>query len=159
MRKRKPLGAQEPRHHWRVRCWSSPLRDIFLHCNLAYDKRRRFLVAGFLSLLALCLAFGFVAFIVLEAFDSDLDLWPFGAEDFTLAPHDSPATAGQSVEAFSAVNPGHRFIVSAGAHLVVGHRARSTLPTDSLPDFIALSVAEPREPLLNAVPALGHFFC
>ncbi len=159
MWQRKPVGAQELQHHWLVRSRPRPLRNILLHCILARDKRSRFLIAGFLWLLAVCLASGFAALIVLEAFDSDTDLWPRGAEDFALGPHDSPATAGRSVGVFSALNLMYCSIVSAGAHLVVGHRARSTLPAESSLVSISVNLAEPWGSSLTAAPVLGHFFC
>ncbi len=47
----------------------------------------KFPVAKLLTLLAACLGAAFAASTVLEAFDNDLDLWPFGAEDLTTAQH------------------------------------------------------------------------
>lgn len=157
MCQRKSFNARGPRRQWPLRSSSSPPRSKFLRCNVASDKQSGFLIAGFLSILAVCLASGFVAVIVIEAFDSDTDLWPLGAEDFTLAPHDSPVVGGRSVGVFPALSLMHRFIDSAGAHLVVGHRARSTLPADNISVSISVNLAEPWGPSLYAAPALGHF--
>jgi hypothetical protein len=107
------------------------------------DQRRRFLVAGFLTLLAACLTVGLLAFIVLEAFNGDLDLWPFGTENFTIAPTDQPVTGGQLVGAFSALNAIQCFVITAGVLLVLRHRARSALATDSPCISVAFNVAEP----------------
>jgi hypothetical protein len=115
-------------------------------------------VAKVLTLLAACLGAVFAASVVLEAFDGDLDLCPFGAEDFTVEPHADLAIGSQPFSVFFALNPTLYFVVTAGAHLVVRYRARSALATDSPTIFIVFNMAEARWQGLNLAPALGHFF-
>lgn len=136
-----------------------PLRSIPLHLYIAKNQGRRFLITKCLVIVAACLATALVAFIVLEAFDSDLDLWPSGSENFTLAAQDPPVTGGAPVGGFVALNVMQCFVITAGAHLVLRHRARSALATDSPILFSPLNMAEPRVPFFSAAPALGHFFC
>jgi hypothetical protein len=122
-------------------------------------RGNRFPVIEFLTILAACLWAVFVVSIVLEAFDDDLDLWPFGSEDSTLAPQDPPPTGGQCVGPFSASNGAIQcFVMTAGAHLVVGHRARSALATDYPTASRAFNMAEPWVQDPKAAPLLGHLF-
>ncbi len=122
-------------------------------------RGNKFSVIELLPVLAACLGAIFVASIVLEAFDDDLDLWPFGFEDFTLAPQDPPPTGGQCVGALSASNDAIQCLVmSAGAHLVLGHRARSALATDYSTSSPAFNMVEPWVQDLKAAPVLGHLF-
>ncbi len=126
--------------------------------KVAKRQGNKFPVTKFLAILAACLGSVFVASIVLEAFDNDLDLWPFGAENFTVAAQDQPATSGQPFSVSFALNPLLWFVVTAGAHLVIRHRARSALATDSPSIFVVSTMAEPRWQGLNPAPALGHLF-
>jgi hypothetical protein len=115
-------------------------------------------VAKRLSILAVCLGAVLVVSLVLEAFDDDLDLWPFGSQDFTLAPQGPPITACQAVGSSAGSTAAVRCLVTAGAHLVLGHRARSALPTDRSPRSSMMNMAEPWAQNLKAAPVLGHLF-
>ena len=156
MSKSRLFGTQDNRVFALIRVCSSGLRSNPQHCNVSMDQGRRFLIAGLLSVLALCLASGLLAFIVVEAFDSDLDLWPFGSENFTVAAQYSPVTGGEPIGALTALSVIECFVITAGAHLVLRYRARSALPTDSPILFSPLNVAELRVPSPNAAPVLGH---
>lgn len=158
MRQPGPLGAQRS---WRLQTNFSPpfdLRNIPHHLNALMGQERRFLAFRFLGIAAACLAIAFVASIMIEAFDADLDLWPDGAGDFTLAAADSLGPGSQSAGARAVLNAIPCFVISAGAHLVLRHRARSALATDRPSIFPSFSMAEPREPIASAFPTLGHFF-
>jgi hypothetical protein len=137
---------------------STSLRTLPRHLTVAKHQGRRFLIAKFLGIGAVCLAAVLTAGIALEAFDDDLDLWPFGAEDCTVAPHGQPVTDGQTVGPPVGLPAGHCFVNAAGAHLVLRHRARSALAANRPFNFPPFSMAEPRE--LSPTPALGlgHFF-
>ncbi len=115
-------------------------------------------MAKFFTILAACLGAVFVASIVLEAFDDDLDLWPFGSEDFTLGPQDPPSAGSQSVGPLAASNAAIQCLVmTAGAHLVLGHRARSALATDYPTPSAAFNMAEFWAQDLKAAP--GSAIC
>jgi hypothetical protein len=138
------LGLHKP---WGFTCMCSP----FVACSttptlrhVAKRQRNEFPVTKTLTLIAACLGAVFVSYIVLEALDRDLDLWPLGTEDFTFAPQDPPPTGGQFVGAHLALNAAIQcFVLTAGAHLVLGHRARSALATDSPSIFSMFTMAEP----------------
>ncbi len=104
----------------------------------------KFLVGGFLTLLAACLALGMVASIVLEAFDGDSDLWQFGAEDFIAAAHGESLTGSHVVGGLPAPSTILCMAMTAGAYLVLRHRARSALAIDSRLTSMAFTKAEPR---------------
>ncbi len=114
------------------------------HFRTARNQRRKPLVAGFITLLAGCLALGFVAFIVLEAFDSDPDLYAYGAEEFLSAPQDSLDASLQPARVFSALEAMRGSIMTAGACLILMYRARSALASDSLAISSVFDLAEPR---------------
>jgi hypothetical protein len=95
-------------------------------------------------------------YIVVEAFNGDLDLWPFGAEDFLGAAHDSPLISGQVARTFFALQVTRCFVMTAGAHLVLTHRARSDLPTDIPSSSLAFNMADPRLRNLSASLVLGR---
>jgi hypothetical protein len=128
--------------------------------------RRRFakpqetglLLAGCLAVLTACLAVGFVLCIVFEAFDRDLALWPPGTEDFHVASHALPLTDGQSVGVLASLDAVQCFVITAGAHLVRRHRARSSLVIAHPLVLLTLNVAEPRWSNLLDTLALGHAF-
>ncbi len=126
--------------------------------KVAKYRGNTFPVTKVLTILAACLGTVFVASIVLEAFNDDLDLWPFGAENFTVPAQDQLVTGGQPFSAFYALKPILWFVVTFGAHLVMRHRARSALATDRPSIFTGFNVAEPRWQGLNPAPALGHLF-
>ena len=126
--------------------------------NVAKHRANKFPVTKFLTIFAACLSAVFVSSIVFEAFDSDLGLWPFGAEDFTVALQDQLVTGSQPFSVFFALNAIQCLVMSAGAHLVLRHRPRSALATDSLSISFVFNVAEPWWQNLNAAPVLGHFF-
>jgi hypothetical protein len=130
--------------------------------NVPKKQGCRFLTARFLTVFAACLCTVLVAYIVLEALDDDLDLWPFGAENFTVAPHADlvigsqpfsvffPLNAiqclvigSQAFSVFFALNAVQCLVMTAGAHLVIGHRPRSALATDSLSISLVSNLAEP----------------
>jgi hypothetical protein len=117
------------------------LRSIL--CRIAKVQVRKFLLAGFLVLLPVCLTLGFVAFIVLETFGLDPDLRPFGTEDFEVDLQKLFAAGLPSVRVFSGLAAMHCFVAPAGAHLILRHRARSALATDNSTVPIASNVAEP----------------
>jgi hypothetical protein len=96
-----------------------------------------------LALLAACLGAVFISYIVLEALDGDLDLWPSGIDSFTIVPHADLVTGSQPFSVFFALNPTLCFVVTAGARMVSGHRARSALATDSPSIFTGFTMAEP----------------
>ncbi len=102
----------------------------------------KFLVAGSWALLAACLALGMVASIVLEAFDGDSDLWQFGAEDFEITAPGGFLTATQPIGGVSALNGVLCTLMTAGAYLVLRHRARSALPIYGPPTSVAFAKAE-----------------
>ena len=116
------------------------------------------LLTRFLTLFAACLGAAFAAPLVLEAFDGDLDLWPVGAEDFTLAPHADLGIGGQPFSTVFALSALQSFVMTAGAHLVVRHRARSALVTDSPIPLRAFPMAEPWVLDRKSTPVLGHLF-
>jgi hypothetical protein len=122
-------------------------------------RGNKFSVIELLPLLAACLGAIFVASIVLEAFDDDVDLWPVGSEDFTLAPQDTPPAGSQCVGALSTSNAAIQCsVMTAGAHLVLGHRARNTLATNYSTLSSTFHMAEPWVQDLKAAPVLGHLF-
>jgi hypothetical protein len=124
--------------------------------RIARRQGRRFLLARFLGIFALCLAVGFIAYIVLEAFDLDPDLWPFGTENFNVAFQAQPLTDGQAAGAFAALSALQRFVKTAGAHLVCRHRARSDIAALRPSIFIAFTVAERWWSYVMVTPVLGH---
>ena len=127
--------------------------------NAPTHRGNKFSVIDLLPLVAACLGAVFIASLVLEAFDDDLDLWPFGSEDLTLAPQDPPPAGGQCVGVLSASNAAiHCFVMTAGTHLVLGHRARSALATDYSTPSPPFNMAEPWVQDLKAAPVLGHLF-
>jgi hypothetical protein len=151
------LGVQETSRPKSLLFPSYILRNIPIRLTVAQGRGRRFLLIRLLVIGAACLAAVLVTGIVLEAFDSDLDLWPFGAEDFIVASPDAPVMGGQPAGSLAALNVVQGFVISAGTHLVLQHRARNALATDRPSFFSSYSMAEPREPHLDASLALGHF--
>jgi hypothetical protein len=158
MAQRGPSGVQNARGPLYVfwpyaACPSKPaLRKVAKH------RRTRFPVTKTFTILAACLGALFISYIVLEALDGDLDLWPLGAENFTAASHADFVIASQPFSTFFALNPILWFVVTAGAHLVMRHRARSALPTDTPSILIAVTMAEPWGQSVNPALALGHLF-
>ena len=97
------------------------------------------------------------AFILFEAFDGDVDLWPIGAEDCTLAGDALTLAVVRPLQELVSSKPIPCFGLTAGAHLVTRHRARSAIATVDPPISPSLNVAEPRRQDLNDAPVLGHF--
>ncbi len=97
--------------------------------KLVMPRKHRAPLTTCLTILAASLGAVFAASIVLEALDDDLDLWPFGAEDFTVVPHADLVIGSQSFSALFALSTLQIFVMTAGAHLVLRHRARSALAT------------------------------
>ncbi len=93
------------------------------------------LIAGSFALLTACLLTGLLACIVLEALDGDLDLWPFGAEDFNVTASDQPLMGSQLLGGILALTVVLRTLMTAGAYLVLRHRARSALASDGRSTF------------------------
>ena len=110
-----------------------------------------------ISLLVACLAVGFIASIAIEALDGDLSPWPFGAEDFTLAPQDLPLTGTQSLSSAPALKATPSLLATVGGRLVLRHRARSALPTEGSSLCREFFLAEPRRQHPYAAPELGQF--
>ena len=110
--------------------------------KVARRQRSRILAARILTIFAACVGALLAANIVIEAFDDDLDLWPFGAEDSALAPQHQLVTGGQPFSALFALNAIQCLVTTAGAYLVLRHRARGALPTDRPSVSVAFNVAE-----------------
>ncbi len=119
------------------------VRHLLSLGKVTRDRGIKALITRFLPILAACLSAVFVFSIVLEAFDSDLDLWPFGAEHFTVSSPEQPVPTGQLAGIFPVLSASFFVVITAGRHLVLRHRARSALATDSPFLPIALNVAEP----------------
>ena len=124
--------------------------------KLTKRRRSRLLAAKFLSISAACLSALLGMYIVMEAFDGDLDLWPFGAEDFLSVAHDFPLASGQAAQLLFALPATWCFVMTAGAHLALRHRARSDLPTDVPSRSLAFNMAEPRWRNFSMPLALGR---
>jgi hypothetical protein len=159
MRERRSRGAQEtsvPTLPFSLACFS---RFTLAHRNAAKSRGNQLLTAKRLVTLSACLMGAFVVSFVIEAFDSDLDLWPFGTEDFGIAAH-TPSLAGTQLPLSSAALNGFScFVRTAGAHLIAQHRARSALAAD-IPNssslLIECEMAEPWRQDLKDAPVLGH---
>jgi hypothetical protein len=136
---------------------SSPLRNLPLRIVGATNQRGKLLTTKCLAIAGVCLAAAFVAFIALEAFDGDLDLWPLGSEQVTVAT-DAPTMAGvQTLQRRTVLTATPHFVMPAGAHLIVQHRARSAITPDCPFLSTPLDMAEPRESYLTTHPRPGHF--
>lgn len=157
MRTGRPLGMQRAYRSVGAFSTNSALEGtcIFQRASKAPHCGTR--AATPISLLVACLAVGFIASIALEAFDGDLSPWPFGTEDFTLAPHDLPLTGTQSLSSAPALKATPSLVTTAGGRLVLRHRARSALPTEGSSVCRAFFLAEPRRQHPHAAPALGQF--
>jgi hypothetical protein len=124
--------------------------------RIAKGQEIGFLFVGCLVVLTVCLAVGFVACIVLEAFDLDPDLWPFGARDFNVAFQAQHLIGGPAAGAIAVLIAIQCFVKTAGAHLVWRHRARSDLAAVRPSICIAFTVAEPWWLYVMVTPVLGH---
>jgi hypothetical protein len=151
-------GRQRPWHPKARLIVGLALRSKPQALNTAKDQTHNFLIPDLLVISAACLFTVFIGSIVLEAFDSDLDLWPFGAENFTLDAHGLSPSDSQPSPSCAALFPFLCFVMTAGAHLIVQHRARGALAAESPSILLAFNVAEPREQNLQATLPLGHFF-
>ena len=120
------------------------VRDSGLLVRTARTAGRTPLGAGFIAILAGCMALGFVAFIVSEAFDSAPDLYAYGAEDFISAPQDSLDASLQPARVYSALEAMRGFVMPAGACLTLLYKARSALAMDRLPISTGFERAESR---------------
>ncbi len=103
-----------------------------------------------------CLAIGFLACIMLWALDPGPDLWPSGAEYFSVESDGLWLTSVVLYGASAILTAIWVFVITAGAHVVLRHRARSALGADS-PHIssLAFSLAEPWDPT-QIDPELGH---
>ena len=111
--------------------------------KVAPQHRNQASLTTCLTRVAACLGALFAGCIVLEAFDADLALWPFGTEDFVFAPFGHLVSGAPASPAFSALHSAYGFVVTAGAHLVVRYRARSALATDPFSMSVVFQRAEP----------------
>ena len=122
---------------------SAPLPKPTASHNVAPHHGNHISLTTCLNRVAACLGALFAACIVLEAFDADLALWPFGTEDFVFAPVGHLVSGAPASPAFSALPSAYGFVVTAGAHLVVRYRARSALATDPSSMSVVFQRAEP----------------
>ena len=118
-------------------------------------QSKRWLLTGMLALTA-CVATGFVGYILAEALDGDLGLWPIGSDEFTVIAQDPPPAAGQLAGSFQLQIAIIQWVIAAGAQLVAGHRARSALAAHRLP-FTGVLWPSPG-PEQHGAPVLGHCF-
>ncbi len=85
-----------------------------------------------------------VASIVLEAFDGDVALWPRGAGNLAAAPHGDLVRSAHGAGVFPALQAASRFVMTAGALLIMRYRARSALATDA--PFLSVMLSTLAEP-------------
>ena len=159
MRERRHLGVPYTWHPTPRRSRSTSLRCSSLHLAVARDQGRRFLVVKLLAIGSASLAAALVASLAAEAFDADLALWPVGAEDFTVAAYASLPSDAILPLGCASFNLNRCLVMTAGAHLLLQHRARSDLATDTAIIPTSFNMAEPRRQNPNAAPVLGHFIC
>lgn len=136
-----------------------PLSGIPFHFRRTMEDRRRFLRGKGLRVTLTCLVAALGAFVLLEAFDADVALWPIGAEDCTAAGDALTSAAVLPLQESASLNPFPGFGLTAGTRLVAHHRARSALATDRSLFFHSLNVAEPWRQDLKDAPVLGHCVC
>ncbi len=105
--------------------------------------QRKLLIVRFIALLAVCLSAGPIAYIILFAFDSDPEVWPFGAESYSVDSHGLLNVSDAPISVSAAWTAIWCFVTTAGAHLVVRYRARSALAADSPLISLASNLAEP----------------
>ncbi len=105
-------------------------------------RQRRSHIYKITPLPAACLATGFVVCIVLFAFDPGPDLWPFGAESFSIESNGLWTTSIPLYIASTTRTTVWGFVTTAGAHIVLRYRARSALATDSPHISLASDLAE-----------------
>ena len=153
-----PMASERARAPIRLLPSISAIRCLSPFGKIAEDPTGRFLVAGLLTLTAACMSVGLVAFIALEAFDSDLNLWPLGAEDFSVEVHGQFMTGGQAAGSPIGLGIIPWFVVPAGSYLVLRHRARSALASDSAWASNRFDVAERLGRHPDAPQTLGHLF-
>jgi hypothetical protein len=127
------------------------------HRKLPPHRNTQFLFTSDLTHVAACLAMIFVSCVVLEAFDKDIALWPFGTEEFTALPQDHIVSAVYDACAFSAPRAANRFVMTAGAQLVLRYRARSGLGADGPVNLVVFHWAEPWGVTATGAPALGPY--
>ncbi len=108
----------------------------------AYSQRRS-RIDKIVALLAACLATGFFACIILSAADSNPGIWPFGAESFSIESHGLLRSSDPLDGVSAAWTATCCLVTTAGAYLVIRHRARSALVADGLLASLALNMAEP----------------
>ncbi len=114
--------------------------------------------SSLLILVAGCLLAGFVGSIMAEAFDSDLDVCPFGAEDCTVAEATSSPAAVQPGLASTLLNQALSIVLLAGACLILLHRPRSGLASDSRLIFSSFNAAASRGSQAESSPAAAISF-
>ena len=139
-------GSLGVKTHGGIVCPASPAQLGFRRAfgkKVVKGQGIGFLFSGVLVILAACLAVGLVASIVLEAFDSDPDLWPYGSENFNVA-LEKPFEVGlQSTRVPSGLAAILCLVATAGVYLILSHRARSALATDPSSTCVVFHRAEP----------------
>jgi hypothetical protein len=121
----------------------APLPKPPANRNAAPHHGNQASLTTYLIRVAACVGALFAACIVIEVFDADLALWPFGSEDFVVAPAGYLGSGTQASPTLSALHSAYGFVVAAGAHLVVRYRARSALAADQPSEFVVFHRAEP----------------
>jgi hypothetical protein len=134
-----------------VPCLRTPARR-----NLALHNRNHFPLFTCLASLTACLGAVFGSFIVLEASDGDLELWPCGADTFTAASGGHLLGGGQATDVLTAVLAVCAFVITAGAYLVLRYRARSALATNNSCNSLRGSWPSPGAVAVTRAPALGR---
>ncbi len=119
-------------------------------------SRRRSDIHKIAALSAACLATGFLACITLWAFDPGPDLWPSGAESFSVASDGLWVTSVALCGASAALTAIWFFVTTAGAYLVIRYRARSVLAADNPLISHAYNLAGLWD-CTRMDPGLGHF--
>ncbi len=168
-----PLPVSAPASSRQVRprtdkgwLWASTLRPVaplpwprtLARRTIAPHHSHQLPAIKFLALVAACLGVVFVSSIACEAFDSDLDLWPFGVEDFSGAAHAQCPTGSQLIGGVWALHAILSMLVTAGACLVLHHRARSALAADAPAISVRRSgMAEPWGPITDWYPGARPF--
>ncbi len=106
-----------------------------------------FPVITFLAGVVACLGALFAASIVVEAFDGDLGLWPYGTEAFTTTSQIHIGCGAQGAGASPALQAASGFVMTAGVLLVARYRARSALSSDAPSiSVMPFTMAEPWGP-------------
>ncbi len=120
------------------------ISSLFLSRSAQKDNRRRGSGMELLVLVAGCMVVAFAVSFMAVTFEGDSDLWPFGADDYSIAARGQSPVGRQSIGGVLGLTVACCTLMTAGACLVLQHRARSALTTESSRTPIASSMAEPR---------------